>query len=129
MTPTQQTKILEFHLSLPEGCRSAPATQQEIASFEKEFGTIPDDYRWYLTACGGGVVGSEWVDDIAKLRKTHLKFSEEDWNLKGVFAIGWDGAGNPMVIERVTGRMLVSDHNFGGVHVLADSFADFVLGK
>ena len=129
MTPAQQSKILEFHRSLPEACRSAPASPEELTAFEKEFGPIPDDYRWYLTSCGGGVIGSEWVDDVSKLKKTHAKFLKEGWTMKDVFAIGWDGGGNPMAIERATGKVLVEDHDFGGIHVLAGSFAEFVLQK
>ncbi|MBC7967699.1 MAG: SMI1/KNR4 family protein, partial [Fuerstia sp.] len=97
--------------------------------FENVFGSIPTDYRWYLATCGGGVIGSEWVDDITQLKDSHLKFSSEGWTMNNVFVIGWDGGGNPMGIDRATGRILVEDHDFGGIHVLANSFADFVLGK
>lgn len=129
MTHEQQSLILEFHSALPEGCRSKPATAEELAAFEKDHGLIPPDYRWYLATCGGGVVGSEWVDDIRKLKATHKKFREEEWTMKEVFPIGWDGGGNPMAIERSSGRLLVEDHDFGGIHELATSFAVFVLQK
>jgi hypothetical protein len=48
------------------------------------------------------------------------------WTLKGVFVIGWDGAGNPFGIDGDSGRVLVEDHNFGGVHELATSFEAFL---
>ena len=47
--------------------------------------------------------------------------------MKGVFVIGWDGSGNPFGIEEATGRILVEDHNFGGIHELASSLAHFIL--
>ena len=43
-----------------------------------------------------------------------------------VFVIGWDGAGNPFGIDRATGRVLVEDHNFGGIHEMAESFSAFL---
>lgn len=42
------------------------------------------------------------------------------------FVIGWDGAGNPFGIEIVIGKLLVEDHNFGGVHEMAMSFEAFL---
>jgi len=132
MTPTQQSQILEAHSVLPGSCRYAPATPEQLAAFEAEFGAIPSDFRWYLGAWGGGVVGSEWVDDITRLRNSHLKFRREaamasGWKKKDLFVIGWDGSGNPMGIDAGTGRVIVEDHDFGGVHVLADSLAEFLL--
>ncbi len=129
MTAEEQKRISEFHFALPEGCRSKPASLEEVAAFEAEFGPIPDDYRWYLITCGGGVIGSEWVDDIRELRATQRKFREEEWPVPDGFPIGWDGSGNPMIIDRTSGRLLVPDHDFGGVHDLAPSFADLVLKK
>ncbi len=78
------------------------------------------------------MVGSEWVDDIERLSKTHQKFSAESgmangWRMKGVFVIGWDGAGNPFGIHTQSGKVLVEDHNFGGVHEMAPSFEAFLV--
>jgi len=38
------------------GLRSAPASAVQIGSFERRFGPIPSDVRWFLEECGGGVV-------------------------------------------------------------------------
>jgi len=46
--------------------------------------------------------------------------------MRGVFVIGWDGFGNPYGIDAATGRILVEDHNFGGIHEMAASFAEFL---
>lgn len=43
------------------------------------------------------------------------------WSMQGVVIIGWDGFGNPFGIEASSGRILVEDHNFGGIHEMADS--------
>lgn len=112
---------------LPDEIRSTPALEADLEAFEREFGEIPEEFRWFLLDCGGGVVGSEWVDDVHTLPDSHRKFAAESaqdagWTMRGVFVIGWDGAGNPMAIERASQRVLVEDHQYGGVHELAPSF-------
>lgn len=106
------------------------ATQTDLERFEEEHGPIPPEFRWFLTECGGGVVGAEWVDGIDLLGKTHTKFKAESggrgWTMTGVFVIGWDGAGNPYGIDARTGAIHVEDHNFGGIHVMASSFGEFL---
>ena len=131
-SPAAQKRLVVAHTKLPPGCRYPPATESELSSFEALFGPIPSEFRWYLTACGGGVVGSEWVDGIAQLAESHLKFESESrlpggWTMTNVFIIGWDGAGNPFGIDLATGAVLVEDHNFGGVHVIAPSFEAFLV--
>jgi hypothetical protein len=115
---------------LPDDVRAAPATEEQLRRFEEAFGVIPANFRWFLTTCGGGPVGSEWVDGIARLAVSHRKFRDESgpggWSMRGVFVIGWDGAGNPFGIESASGRVLVEDHDFGGVHTMAESFAAFL---
>jgi hypothetical protein len=95
--------------ALPADIRSAPAAPEEFTAFESEFGPIPPSYRWYLENCGGGVAGSEWLDDIRQLAATHRKFRKESaiksgWTMRDVFVIGWEGAGNPFGISTPTGR-------------------------
>lgn len=114
-----------------EGINAAPATEPELRAFESEFGPIPAEFRWFLAACGGGPVGSEWVDSIRELPATHRKFRSEfgpprGWTLAEVFVIGWDGSGNPFGIHAPSGRVLVEDHDFGGIHEMAQSFRGFL---
>ena len=121
---TLESLIIAAHRALPEDIRSAPATADELAAFESSFGPIPPAYRWYLEHCGGGVAGSEW------LAESHRKFQSEcgegGWTLRDVFIIGWDGGGNPFGISAKTGEVLVEDHDFGGIHVLAPSLHSFL---
>jgi len=113
-------------MALPEGCRSAPASEESLAAFEAQFGAIPPDYRWYLATCGGGVIGSEWIDDIEELPKTHRKVREgqqqEFYTLREFFPVGWDGGGNPYGFDLTSGRIITEDHDFGGIHEVAEGF-------
>lgn len=129
-----QRRITAAWTKRPEEVRHPPATRTQVAAFEKRFGPIPADLRWFLENCGGGVVGSEWVDDIEALPETHKKFAEEaaipnGWRMRDVFVIGWDGSGNPFGIQSATGKILVEDHDFGGIHEIAPSFAAFVASQ
>lgn len=76
-------------------------------------------------------MGSQWVDSLRELPSTHRKFRAEfgpprGWTLRDVFVIGWDGSGNPYGIHEPTGRLLVEDHDFGGIHEMAPSFVAFL---
>jgi hypothetical protein len=126
-----QERIVSAWSKRPEDIRSPPASDAQIAAFERKFGPMPSDFRWFLAACGGGVVGSEWVDDIGRLGETHTKFVAESgsprgWRMEDVFVIGWDKGGNPFGIHRKSGKMLVEDHDFGGIHEMASSFEAFL---
>ena len=126
LSPSTKQKIQQHIAAMPESLRREPATEDGLREFEAAFGVIPDDYRWLLLTCGGGHFGTEEVDDIVRLTKSHTKFRREfgpprGWTMHDVFIIGWDGAGNPFGIEASTGRVVVEDHNFGGIHELAPS--------
>lgn len=131
MSKSLRHSLVEAWQLMPDSVRSTPATEQELEEFESMFGSIPEDYRWFLGSCGGGPVGSEWVDDIKQLKISHRKFKDESgpngWTMKDVFVIGWDGGGNPFGIQTSNGKVLVEDHNFGGVHQMADSFIAFLV--
>ncbi len=123
--------VLNAWRRLPSAVRSPPATTAELSAFEAEFGPIPPNFRWYLTECGGGPGGTEWIDSLPDLIETHRRFRSESasgfWpGLVDVFVIGWDGCGNPYGIHNSSGRVLVEDHDFGGVHELAATFADYL---
>ena len=46
--------------------------------------------------------------------------------MQDVFVIGWDGSGNPFGIQLGSGAILVEDHDYGGIHTLANSFSEFL---
>lgn len=133
MTPEQKELILRTHHAFPDGCRYRQASESELASFEAAYGTIPADYRWYLANCGGGVIGSEWIDGIRELPQSHKRFVQERdrgfYTMSKFFLIGWDGGGNPYGFDLSTGKIVTEDHDFGGVHVVAEDFFDLLFKK
>ena len=126
MTASQKEQIKKAHFELPEDCRSGPASAEQLVEFERDYGAIPPDYRWYLAECGGGIIGSEWIDDIDELAYTHRKVREGQrrgfYRIPHFFPLGWDGAGNPYGYDLESGGIVTEDHNFGGIHKLAASF-------
>lgn len=114
-----------WHPIYGPGDRSIPtATEEELVVFESTHYPIPEEYRWFLKHLGGG--GVEPLDTIAGLPESHLKFHSEGWHLSNTFVIGWDN-GNPFGIEQSTGEILIEDHDYGGVHLIAPSLAAFLL--
>ena len=124
---------IERHIeALPESLKRKPATHEEINDFESKYTKIPEDYRWFLLACGGGIFGSEEFDSIDELQKTYIKFIKESehskgWTMRDVFIIGWDGSGNPFGIDTSTGKILLEDHTFGGIHQIAENLQEYML--
>jgi SMI1 / KNR4 family (SUKH-1) len=106
------------------------ATEEQLIAFERVHGRIPAVFREFLSALGGGVVGSEWVDGITQLEETLRKFKAESgetgWRMPQTFVIGWHGSGNPFGINTLTGAVVAAEHNFGGLHELAPSFEVFL---
>lgn len=120
----RQALVAALH-DFPKEDRRPPATEDDLRAFEAEFGPIPPPFREYLAVCGGLVGGGgEWIDGLPELAESHRQFraDSEFWTMRGVFVIGWDGGGNPFGIELSSGRVVVEDHDFGGVHEMAPSF-------
>lgn len=131
MHPTSRALILKLWAARPEEIRYEPATEDALSSFETEFGPIPEDFRWFLASCGGGVVGSEWVDGIQQLAGSHRKRLGErsagGWK-SDFFLIGWDGVGHPFGIDQATGELVAElEGGDGVVQRLSPSIEAFLL--
>ena len=128
MNADDRSRILEAH-RLRGAALEPPATEAQLLAFEKVFGPIPAELRWYLATCGGGRVGDECLDGFRALGISHRRLAAGPWAIKSrdVFLIGWDATGGPIAIERQGGRVLVEDGFFGGIIVLAPSFETFLL--
>ena len=84
-------------------------------------------YREWLIRTGGGPIGADWFDGVYDLEVSQSKLAQENWNITG-FVIGWDGAGNPIVMTK-DGSIKTEDHNFGGIHEIANSFTDLLTDR
>jgi len=123
-----RSRIIDAHRL--RGARlEPPATEQQLLAFEKHFGPMPTEVRWFLATCGGGRVGDERLDGFRALALSHRRFASQPWAIKSrdVFLVGWDATGGPIAIERRTGRVLAEDGFFGGIVVLAPSFEAFLV--
>ena len=125
-------KIIDAWMNIPESVKERKASENDLDRFESGYGTIPKEFRWFLLNCGGGPIGSDLIDGIDELVDSHIKFQKESeseggWKSKG-FVIGWDGAGNPILIEE-NGKVVVEDHNFGGIHELSSSFEALLIER
>lgn len=112
----------------PQDIRSPPASEATLREFEAQFSTIPEDFRWFLAECGGGVVGSEWVDDIERLAASHRKYEQErgaGHRRSNIFVIGWDGGGQPFGLDPLTHAVVIDAD--GETRQLSPSIEHFLL--
>ena len=70
---------------------------------------------WTISAASGKRTRSFWPNRAAR--------ADADG---GWFVIGWDKGGNPFGIHLKSGKILVEDHDFGGIHEMASSFEAFL---
>ncbi len=103
-----------------KGIFAGPVQSNDIDSLLNLYGITDKAYRLWLVETGGGPIGPDWYDGIEELSQSQEKLKSENWNITG-FVIGWDGAGNPLVLLH-NGAIVTEDHNFGGVHEVASSF-------
>ena len=131
ISKVSKDRILKLWKAREPGISYPPATKDEIADFENVCKDIPEDYKWFLLNCGGGVIGAEWTDSIDELHSTHTKFDEEcamnnGWTIGDSFIIGWDGSGSPIAINS-KGNIIVEWESDGKVYELAPSIEKWLL--
>ncbi|HET6410170.1 MAG TPA: SMI1/KNR4 family protein [Chthoniobacteraceae bacterium] len=122
---------------------NGPASAEALAGFESQLGSLPDDYREFITAHNGVSLSGtaqlrgpdKWpVETIEGIQDT--EFWHEDYP-KGSMPIGDDGSGNTYLMAltgELRGRIYFLDHELssesqkplGRLPLVADSFADFL---
>ena len=117
--------IIENYKRQYQGAFIGAVEEETVDEVLKQFNITNESYRNWLIQAGGGPIGSEWFDGINELKQSQEKLKSEPWSISG-FVIGWDGAGNPIVLSK-NGEVLTEDHNFGGVHKIAASFNDLLI--
>lgn len=118
--------IIDKYKKLYFGAFNGSSDDDTVNSILNEYNIENTLYRSWLKETGGGPIGSDWYDGIDEITESQVKLAKEPWEISG-FVIGWDGAGNPIVMQP-NGEILTEDHNFGGIHKLAESF-DALLAK
>ena len=116
--------IIENYKQQYQGAFSGEVSEEAVDEILNQFGIANESYRNWLIQTGGGPIGSEWFDGINELKLSQEKLKSESWLISG-FVIGWDGAGNPIVLIN-SGEIITEDHNFGGVHKVASSFNEML---
>jgi hypothetical protein len=97
-----------------------------------------DDYAAFLRRYGGATVGSLPVFGLRPVEATGepwsvvevtRNFRQHHWpRTEGWYVISDDGFGNAIGIAP-DGRVMTTDHDAGGVHVLTNSFEEFLLTR
>jgi hypothetical protein len=107
-----------------QGSYNGAVNEKEVDEILNQFSVTNENYRKWLIHTGGGPIGSDWYDGINELKQSQEKLKGEPWSISG-FVIGWDGAGNPIVLSQ-SGVILTQDHNFGGVYEMASNFNELL---
>jgi len=107
-----------------EGTFNGSLSPEEVDAVLSQYDVTDAIYIHWLIETGGGPIGPDWYDGINELKESQKKLINEKWNVSG-FVIGWDAAGNPVVLQG-NGAIVTEDHNFGGVHVVASSFEELL---
>ena len=116
--------IIENYKQQYQGSYNGAISEEAVDEVLSQFSVTNESYRNWLVQTGGGPIGSDWFDGINELKQSQEKLKNESWSISG-FVIGWDGAGNPIVLSQ-NGEIFTEDHNFGGVHKVASSFGELL---
>ncbi len=119
--------------------RGEGAPGAEVDAAASQVGVaFPDDYRDFVARYGGAIVGAYPVFGLRPVEPmgnewsvvaVNQRYRTEDWPGIGDWLIvSADHAGNPIGIG-TDGRVRISDHDFGGVAVVAENFEEFLVSK
>lgn len=137
MNVSTWNRLAEYFRKSP-GDAAPPGTEDEVNALAARLGSpMPDQYRDFLLRYGGAYIGQYPVYGVHRSKATGLgKLRAAEVN-EGFRQQGWphadewlivseDGYGNAIGIAD-DGRVLVWDHELGGIYELGSSFEDFLL--
>jgi len=100
--------------------------------------TLPPDYIEFVEKFGGGIVGPYPIFGLRKVNAMGRAFSvvsitkdfrQQNWRgTENWVVVSEDHAGNPIGLA-ADGKVWISDHDFGQVTIVAESFEDYVRKK
>lgn len=116
--------------------RAGTVDSQEVDAASAAVGLqFPEDYREFLLRHGAAIVGPypilgvrpvEDMGDEWSVIEVNRRYRSDKWpGVDDWLIVSADHAGNPMGIDK-DGRVWVSDHDFGGISPVADSFEEFL---
>ncbi|MEL4395373.1 hypothetical protein AAEH73_20325 [Shewanella algae] len=115
---------IERYKEIFKGVCNTGANPDEVDALLNEYDIHDQTYREWLIQINGGPIGADWYDSIQELKNSQVTL-KNDWSISG-FAIGWDGAGNPIVLQPDQ-SIATQDHNFGGNHIIANNFKTLLI--
>jgi len=118
-------KLIADYKQQYNGSYKGAVSEQLVNKILNNYSVSNETYKTWLIETGGGPIGSDWYDGLDELEESQKKLKEEEWKITG-FVIGWDGAGNPLVLQE-NGEILTEDHNFNGIHKIASSFEQLLV--
>lgn len=137
---TELLSALERSFSSFPQLVAVPVSDAEIAAAEQRLGcSFGEPYRAFVRRFGAAIVGDLPVLGLAKAEAMGRDewsvvdvtewFRRERWpGVDAWWIVSVDGAGNPIGVDE-SGRVWVSDHDAGGVFLLAASFEAFLESK
>jgi len=100
--------------------------------------TLPPDYIEFVEKFGGGIVGPYPIFGLRKVNAMGRVFSvvsitkdfrQQNWRgTENWVVVSEDHAGNPIGLAP-DGKVWISDHDFGQITIVAESFEDYVRKK
>jgi hypothetical protein len=116
--------IVDKYINQYEAVVNGAVDLESVEAILRKYSVDNDLYKHWLTKTGGGPIGPDWFDGIEELEDSQEKLANEPWAIQG-FVVGWDGAGNPIVLSE-SGEILTEDHNVGGIHLVAKNFKELL---
>ena len=118
------TELISRYLDVFGCAAGQPQERGIVKEVLEKYGIDNAVYFEWLVASGGGPIGPDWYDSPQELAKSQEKLNNE-WPDETGFVIGWDGVGNPILIQP-SGQIYSPDHDFGQSMTMGESFEDLL---
>ncbi len=137
MKPSTWQKIETLFLEFPM-MKANSIHESEIQNAEKILGaSFNEDYRKFIKKYGGAILGAHPIYGLkhASPMDRHLwsvvdvteKYRKDNWyGIEDWYIISTDHSDNPIGINK-HGEVYISDHDFGVVDKIAESFEEYIL--
>jgi len=130
-------KLNKVYADFPFSKATKPALIEDVKLLESNLGfDLPEDYKQFLSLYGAGSVGRNPIFGFGSSKDMGLSqgsawdetllHREQKWQgTENWLVFSVDRSGNPIGLD-CNGAVWVSDHNYGSIDKLADSFEDYL---